>query len=263
VADTKRRLGLDFSEKNERVDVALATNMISVGLDITRLGLMVVLGQPKAAAEYIQATSRVGRDRAKPGLVVALLNVHKPRDRSHFERFEAFHASFYRAVEATSVTPFAPRALDRGLAAIVVALARHSRPAMTPPPGAIEIVAERSGLTSILDVLARRARRHRAMTPDEEQRLDAALRGRAQDLLDAWAKIGRANRDTSSPLRYQSYEGGTGAALLHTPLDPELATLDKKFGKFTAPRSLRDVEPSVCLWLKQLNGVDVDLAADG
>ncbi len=90
--------------------------MISVGLDITRLGLMVVLGQPKAAAEYIQATSRVGRDAEKPGLVVALLNVHKPRDRSHFERFEAFHASFYRAVEATSVTPFAPRALDRGAA---------------------------------------------------------------------------------------------------------------------------------------------------
>ena len=75
--------------------------------------------------------------------------------------------------------------------------------------------------------------------------------------------MGLANRDTSSPLRYQSYEGGAGPALLHTPLDPELATLNKEFEKFTAPRSLRDVEPSVCLWLKQLNGVDVDLPADG
>ena len=129
VAQTKRRLGLSFVEK-ERIDVALATNMISVGLDITRLGLMVVLGQPRATAEYIQATSRVGRDVAKPGLVVTLLNIHRPRDRSHFERFEAFHASFYRAVEATSVTPFASRALDRGLPGVVVAMTRHMRSAL-------------------------------------------------------------------------------------------------------------------------------------
>jgi hypothetical protein len=263
VANTKSRLAFDFSVKKERVDVALATNMISVGLDITRLGLMVVLGQPKAAAEYIQATSRVGRDRSKPGLVVALLNVHKPRDRSHFERFEAFHESFYRAVEATSVTPFSPRALDRGLAGVVVALARYSVPALTPPQGAIEIVKERASLTAILDVLARRARRHQTLTPEEEQRLDAAIRGRAQDLLDAWAKIGQNNRNTSAPLRYQPYEGGTGPVLLHVPLDPELAALDRNFDKFTAPRSLRDVESSVCLWLKQLNGTDVDLPSDG
>jgi hypothetical protein len=118
-------------------------------------------------------------------------------------------------------------------------------------------------LNSILEVLSQRARRHRAMAPDEEQRLDAALRGRAQDLLDAWAKIGQTNRGTSSPLRYQSHEGGTGQALLHTPLDPELDTLGKSFAKFTAPRSMRDVEPSVCLWLKRLDGVAIDLAAEG
>src|SRR5262249_5689516 len=127
VATAKRRLGLRFAEDN-RVDVALATNMISVGLDIRRLGLMVVLGQPNTWAEYPQATSRVGRAEDKPGLVLTLLNVHKPRDRSHYERFEAYHESFYRAVEATSVTPFAPRAVDRGLAAVVVAMARHGEP---------------------------------------------------------------------------------------------------------------------------------------
>ena len=131
VANTKRRLALPFYEK-ERVDVALATNMISVGLDIVRLGLMVVLGQPKTAAEYIQATSRVGRDLNKPGLVVTLLNIHRPRDRSHYERFQSWHNSFYRAVEATSVTPFSPRALDRGLAGVVVALARLGIPELTP-----------------------------------------------------------------------------------------------------------------------------------
>ncbi len=262
VSETKRRLALDFTDKS-RVDVALATNMISVGLDITRLGLMVVLGQPKATAEYIQATSRVGRDRNKPGLVVTLLNVHRPRDRSHYERFEAFHASFYRGVEATSVTPFAPRALDRALPAIVVALGRHGRRTLTPPRGASNIVSERAALSSIADVLAARARGHRPMSADEELRLDSTVRQRTADLLDSWAKVGKQHKDVASQLRYQAYEGQDGPPLLRTPLDPELALADKDARKFKAPRSLRDVEPSVNLWIKRLDGADIDIPADG
>jgi hypothetical protein len=113
VAEAKRRLEIPFEGGGETVDVALATNMISVGLDILRLGLMLVQGQPKTAAEYIQATSRVGRDPERPGLVVTVLNLHKPRDRAHYEQFRQYHRTFYRAVEATSVTPWAARALDR------------------------------------------------------------------------------------------------------------------------------------------------------
>lgn len=106
------------------VDSILATNMLSVGIDISRLGLMLVNGQPKTMAEYIQSTSRVGRA-AVPGLVIAVLNNAKPRDRSHYETFQTWHTTLYREVEATSVTPFASRARDRALHAVLVAVIRH------------------------------------------------------------------------------------------------------------------------------------------
>ncbi len=258
VSETKRRLSLPFTDTKERVDVALATNMISVGLDITRLGLMVVLGQPKATAEYIQATSRVGRDPGRPGLVVALLNVHRPRDRSHYERFEAFHQTFYRSVEATSVTPFAAPVLDRALPAVVVALARHTRAALAAPRGAVAMVTERAAVDVIAAVLAARAKAHRGLRADEEARLDAHVRSRVSDLLDSWATIAKEKQDKGARLVYQPYENAAGPPLLHTPLDPELATLSQDERKFRAPRSLRDVEPSVNLLLKRLDGTEIE-----
>ena len=254
VADTKRRLALSFHDK-ERVDVALATNMISVGLDITRLGLMVVLGQPKTAAEYIQATSRVGRNDKRPGLVVTLLNVHRPRDRSHYERFEAWHESFYRAVEATSVTPFSPRAIDRGIAGITVALSRLGHRELTAPRRAAAITRHRNELDFVLDAISRRAEGHDAeLTSEEQEELRQKLRGRVQELLDTWESI--ASR--KGELQYQREVGGAVPPLLFNPLDPELDRQPKESRKFKAHRSLRDVEPTVNLWLRNPDGIDVD-----
>jgi hypothetical protein len=265
VSDTKRRLAIGFVDKErlkERVDVALATNMISVGLDITRLGLMVVLGQPKATAEYIQATSRVGRDREKPGLVVTLLNIHRPRDRSHYERFETFHASFYRAVEATSVTPFAPRALDRALPALVVALSRHRRSILAPPTGAINVVSQRTSLDDVASVMAKRARAHRQLTVEEESRISSYLLSRSKDLLDSWTNVARSQQEVGARFVYQRFERAQGKALLRMPLEAPDPDLGKDGAKFKAPRSLRDVEPSVNLFVKRLDGADVAPPSD-
>ncbi|HLI75778.1 MAG TPA: helicase-related protein, partial [Acidobacteriaceae bacterium] len=255
VAEAKRRLALPFHD-DDHVDVAIATNMISVGLDITRLGLMVVLGQPKASAEYIQATSRVGRDPDRPGLVVTILNIHRPRDRSHYERFTFYHQSFYRSVEASSVTPFSPRALDRGLAGMLVALARQGHEPLTPPKGATEILRERGKLDFVVEALAARAAAY-GETLQESQALRQRVRDRAVDLLDEWSHIAHELQNQGVLLQYQIETGGA-QRLLYEFLNPDLKKLPLRHRKFRANRSMRDVEPGVNLWVKTLDNIDVE-----
>ena len=227
--------------------------MISVGLDILRLGLMVVQGQPKTAAEYIQATSRIGRDHERPGLVV-VLNLHKPRDRTHFEQFGNFHRSFYRAVEATSVTPWAARALDRALAAVVVAAARHVDPSLTPETAVKELKNRPVTRAAVRDAIAARA-------PDDAVPGGrAALKTLVDGLLDAW--IATADEQSSGGNVFGYAGKPSPHRLLHMPLAAEIANLSAAHARFVAGRSMRDVEPSVALSPRDPQGGKIANADD-
>ena len=254
VADARRRLERAFHE-TDRVDCAIATNMISVGLDIPRLGLMVVLSQPKTHAEYIQATSRVGRRR--PGLVVTLLNVHKPRDRSHYERFRHYHQTFYRSVEVSSVTPFSARALDRGLAGALVGLARHAEAKLTPPAGVERLAEVRAELEGrLLESFSERVERQPFASDTEGAEQLVSVRSRVVDLLDSWRAVVEDYHADNVTVKYQKYEMKQGRPLLREMLDTEFESEHHR--KFRANRSLRDVEPEVDLYIREPTGRDVE-----
>lgn len=121
-------------ENAKCVDICLASNIIEVGVDIDRLGLMTIVGQPKTTAQYIQVSGRVGRNVKTPGLVITIFGASKPRDRSHFERFRTYHQQLYAQVEPTSVTPFAEPVLKRALHAAAISRMRQLNPTLDPSP---------------------------------------------------------------------------------------------------------------------------------
>jgi len=185
---------------------------------------MLVNGQPKTMAEYIQATSRVGRG-GVAGLIVTVLNSAKPRDRSHYETFKTWHATLYRDVEATSVTPFASRARDRALHAVLVAAIRHLIPSMLErPANAGGIVQAAEGL---IDRIAERAHRIDPLETDVRNELMARL--------DRWVRL--------AP---QHYWWRANMSLLQSA---EEAAAKRAAGRllgqaWPTPNSLRSVEPS-------------------
>jgi Helicase conserved C-terminal domain len=237
ITETKSRIANPHRDE-KTTDVVLASNMISVGVDIERLGLMVVAGQPKTTSEYIQASSRVGRDTKRPGLVVTCFNVSRPRDRSHYEHFVAYHESFYRFVEAQSVTPFAQRALQRGLTGALVAAVRLSEDALTKPDGAAELSDHRKHAERIAATFAERAD-------------SSTVKQWALNRLDKWEELARVAKDNAMRLTYSPYDVDRGERkLLHTALEPPIDPIEGE-EKFCAPTSMRDVEPAVHIWLSQ------------
>lgn len=177
------------ADEGETVDVALATNMISVGVDIDRLGLMAVMGQPQATAEYIQATSRVGR--RDPGLVITMYNAARSRDRSHYESFTPYHAALYRQVESTSVTPFAPRARDRALHAVLIGLLRMTVPIARDNTAAARVDSFVDDVERLVEVVGDRAAAlaaHDSSAPSRKDVVDQLHR-----FVDGWQDLAAQN----------------------------------------------------------------------
>lgn len=218
------------------IDIVLATNMLSVGVDVNRLGLMAVNGQPKSTAEYIQATSRVGR--SFPGLVCTVLTWTRPRDLSHFETFEHYHATFYKHVEAQSVTPFAPRALDRGLTGTMISWLRLLDDEYNPNLG-----AERMDSATRAEVAnAKKLLSDRGWLVSGHKAIQQLTEDMVEERCDEWIK------EATRGGRHLGYEAGKK----RKQGEDDIAALLKKPGHqawdlFTVPMSMREVEPGVRL----------------
>jgi hypothetical protein len=217
----------------DTVDVLLATNMIAVGVDVDRLGLMAVMGQPQTTAEYIQATSRVGR--AHPGLVAVMLNSSRSRDRSHYESFQHFHSALYREVESTSVTPFSARASERGLHAVIVALARILIPAARPNEGAGRV----ESYAHILEGRIKSVLMHRVstVTPEEAEAVSRDF----DEFVEWWRK----EASNHSGLLFEPKRGNRSPSLLK-PYDDE----SEAVGAYPTLWSLRDVDAETALFME-------------
>ncbi len=186
------RLAKPFTDR-DHISFLASTNMLSVGVDVPRLALMLMNGQPKTTAEYIQATSRVGRS-AVPGLVVSLLRADKPRDRSHYETFGIYHRSLYRHVEPTSVTPWSIPARRRALHAVLVILVRHGL-GLAADDRAGEILRHEDRLPEIVERIVR-------STAAADAREADAVRSDLRRLVEEWKQAAETAEHEGQRLYY-------------------------------------------------------------
>ncbi|MET8014692.1 helicase-related protein [Streptomyces sp. NPDC005271] len=217
------RLGKRFKERGS-VSFLATTNMLSVGVDVPRLGLMLMNGQPKTTSEYIQATSRVGR-RHVPGLIVTLFRSTKPRDRSHYESFGVYHRSLYRHVEPTSVTPWSLPSRNRALHAVLTILVRHGL-GLDAENKAGDILDHTTEVARIRDLVVDHVRR---ADPGEA---DAAAT-QLDTLIGEWWQQAEIARGDGSRLYYQP-QGRSYESLL--------TDFGKQGGLWQTAQSMRNVD---------------------
>jgi len=196
------------ADKDGVIDILPCTNVISVGVDVSRLGLMMMHGQPKTTAEYIQASSRVGRSDV-PGIVVTVYPSANPRNRSHYENFIPYHESLYRYVEPTSVTPYAAPARDRALHAALVIVMRHAG-GIGDEQGASRFKPEQKGMGDLIDTLMKRMQK---ADPTEKEGIARDL----QDRIDDWVK---RIKESHERLIYNAKAGRQFIPLLSNFEDP-------------------------------------------
>ena len=227
-ADTFRRL--EHSRENEGcLDAVLATNMVSVGLDVPRLALMIVNGQPLTTAEYIQASSRVGRA-GVPGLVFVNYYRHQARSLSHYESFRSYHESFYRFVEPSSVTPFTYQVRSRALHSAVVIALRHACADLRDNSSAGNFDQDSPEVRAVLAEFARRCERAADGTgqgPDTASHI--------KRLAGEWHDEARRCEHAKQRLKYESRNDGAAARLLYTHGE-------RRPGLWATLHSMRNVE---------------------
>ena len=218
------RLGKRYTERDS-ISFLASTNMLSVGVDVGRLALMLMNGQPKTTAEYIQATSRVGRAQV-PGLVVVLLRADKPRDRSHYETFGVYHQSLYRHVEPTSVTPWSLPARDRALHAVLVILARHGL-GLAADDQAGDILHHDKEVDDIVERIVRRT--GASATAREAD----AVRNSLTRLVERWRQVAQIAKNDGQRLYYTNHGRG------HHNL---LRDFGRRDGEWETLQSMRNVD---------------------
>lgn len=223
-------------------DFVLASNMISVGVDIGRLGSMFVVGQPKTNAEFIQATSRVGRE--NPGLVVTVYNPSRSRDRSHYEQFLKYHSAMYRYVEATSLTPFADRARDRGLHALFVSLCRYLIPGMLGNKDASKFDINNPSFKAEVDSIKQKILDYvKIVDPGEINAVSEEL----DEIEQKWNDLAK---DQKLVYKIRLPEGKHKSRLVSTDIH-ELLKPDTEDDRFRTMNSMRNVDQQIGVYLEK------------
>ena len=195
--------------KVDALDVILATNMVSVGLDEPRLALMVINGQPLTTAEYIQASSRVGRGKT-PGMVFVNYYKTQARSLSHYENFRAYHRSFYRFVEPSSLTPFTRQVRNRALHAVLVSAVRHGEKGLIRNSDAESFDLENIMISRIINQIKIRIKSSLIGIANEKQKVIGDCEAHLMKLAEEWAN----EIATATNLRYSASDKSANSLLI-------------------------------------------------